>query len=493
MNFRSGVLAAALALGACVDSDVKEPFPITGTVTISNPTASEGTTADIQVTLSVPALNDAVIDVAVVPGGTAEIGGDFALPESRSVVVAAGATSATLPVSVLADEVFDPNEQAILSFAIGSTVIGSSRLTILDTDAAPTVSFESASAVVSEAATTVRPVIVLSAAGERDVRVELAASGTADVDADLHLPESGLSVTIPAGAREAEYPIGVVHDSIKEGGESLRLQIASVSNAQVSVDAATFDLVLLGDYGINDTGVVTFTDGTSSDLEANPSADAPQDADAGRDVGRSPNGFSLTKLDIDGNPLPADATFWGCVRDEVTGLVWEVKAPYRDTTSANNGYSFRSAAYRYTWYDSDPEDAGGYLGAQNKDEGLEDEDDPHGAFCGYVPEKPARTPASYCNTEDFVKEANSYAFCGRSDWRLPSIEQLRSLVDYAEGAEALPFEWFPTILNEEAFFSSTTPAAFPASALCLNTYTRRVEQCQKNIHYSVMLVSERSQ
>lgn len=36
-------------------------------------------------------------------------------------------------------------------------------------------------------------------------------------------------------------------------------------------------------------------------------------------------GFSFTKLDANGNELLANATDWSCVKDNVTGLIWEVK------------------------------------------------------------------------------------------------------------------------------------------------------------------------
>lgn len=80
---------------------------------------------------------------------------------------------------------------------------------------------------------------------------------------------------------------------------------------------------------LNDTGIDWCADADTNRLDC-PLAGYPgQDGDNGRDVtdidandGRA--GFSFTKLDAAGNDLPADATDWTCVRDNVTGALWEV-------------------------------------------------------------------------------------------------------------------------------------------------------------------------
>ena len=55
-----------------------------------------------------------------------------------------------------------------------------------------------------------------------------------------------------------------------------------------------------------------------------------EDCEHGRDASHNDDsdghaGFSFTKVDYNGNALPADATEWYCVVDNVTGLIWEVK------------------------------------------------------------------------------------------------------------------------------------------------------------------------
>ena len=69
-------------------------------------------------------------------------------------------------------------------------------------------------------------------------------------------------------------------------------------------------------------------------------------------------GFDCTKVANNGSDLEASATLglnatdWACTRDNVTGLLWEVK-----TTSG-----LRSQDHYYTWYNSDAStNAGCYL------------------------------------------------------------------------------------------------------------------------------------
>ncbi|HOP23574.1 MAG TPA: hypothetical protein PLX38_12515 [Gammaproteobacteria bacterium] len=85
---------------------------------------------------------------------------------------------------------------------------------------------------------------------------------------------------------------------------------------------------------LNDTGITWgggYPDGNNATCTSNISE--PQDCNHGRDATHNDDsdchaGFSFTKLDMSGNPIPASATQWSCVRDNVTGFVWEVKTDY---------------------------------------------------------------------------------------------------------------------------------------------------------------------
>jgi len=50
------------------------------------------------------------------------------------------------------------------------------------------------------------------------------------------------------------------------------------------------------------------------------------------------NFFNYTKLDADGNDLPNTSTNWSCVRDNINGMIWEVKT----TNNYNSTYTFNN-------------------------------------------------------------------------------------------------------------------------------------------------------
>jgi hypothetical protein len=70
-----------------------------------------------------------------------------------------------------------------------------------------------------------------------------------------------------------------------------------------------------------------------------------QDCSFGRDVTHNDNsdgyaGFNFTKLSATGAELQASETTWSCVKDNVTGLVWEVKTD-------DNGIHDKDSTYRW--------------------------------------------------------------------------------------------------------------------------------------------------
>ena len=143
-----------------------------------------------------------------------------------------------------------------------------------------------------------------------------------------------------------------------DGGD--RLTAAALSPGATR-DAAAIAAWIDGALGldiINDTGITACANATQNGLPC-PVADFPgQDAEHGRDLTHPDPadghaGFSFTKLDADGAPLPAAAPDWVCVRDNLTGLVWEVK-------SDDGG--LRDKDWTYTWYNPDPATNGGSAG-----------------------------------------------------------------------------------------------------------------------------------
>jgi hypothetical protein len=134
--------------------------------------------------------------------------------------------------------------------------------------------------------------------------------------------------------------------------------------------------------------------------------------------------MSFTKLDGSGNALLDSATSWVMVKDNVTGLVWEMKNSKDDKPDYNNPHD---ADNTYTWYDSNPATNGGYAG----------------------------TPGTGTDTEDFIKALNDARYGGYSDWRMPTIKELAYIVNYS-----IPYPG-PTI--DTGYFPNTVSSLYWAA------------------------------
>src|SRR5690554_2460219 len=142
---------------------------------------------------------------------------------------------------------------------------------------------------------------------------------------------------------------------------------------------------------------------------------AGQDATHGRDalaaqgelekVGAGHGGYDFTKLDKDGNELDYSAEAYACIRDNYTGLIWEVK------TNGHWRSDLHSGEAKYLWYNSDPETNGGHKGLSST------ADDSH--YCSI----------EQCNTEKFIEVVNAESYCGLSNWRLPTYNEVASIVN----------------------------------------------------------------
>ncbi|EOU2461900.1 DUF1566 domain-containing protein [Vibrio navarrensis] len=188
---------------------------------------------------------------------------------------------------------------------------------------------------------------------------------------------------------------------------------------------------------LNDTGIGWCADGSQNNLDCPVQGYEGQDGDHGRDalarsgqlqkIGGGAAGFDFTKLDNSGNPLPASASEWSCVRDNHTGLIWEVKQP------AGSG-GLRDANHTYSWYNPDNSTNGGNAGTQN------------GGTC----------QGSDCDTAAFINAVNSQGLCGASDWRLPTVKELMSIVHNGRTNPAIDLDYFPNFPNITPFDSYWT-------------------------------------
>lgn len=160
----------------------------------------------------------------------------------------------------------------------------------------------------------------------------------------------------------------------------------------------------------------------------------------GEDSDYSTNPMSFTKLDASGNTLPDDATEWTMVRDNITGLVWEAKESKDGIPDYKNPHD---ADNTYTWYDPNPDTNGGVAGT--------------------------RRPEDKNNTLDFINAMNSQKFGGFADWRIPTREELRSIVNLGRYNPAVNTEYFGDTIPAY-YWSANTFAANTNYAWKLDFY-----------------------
>jgi hypothetical protein len=259
------------------------------------------------------------------------------------------------------------------------------------------------------------------------------------------------SVSFAAGDSAAKtVTIPVTDDSGEEPAEAFTVTLsAPTGGATLGTPASTTITIQDNDgppptgNGLNDTGVTGCSNGVSNGLACNDAAAGTdqfprQDGDLGRDATANDAsdgtaGFSFVKLDASGAPLADQGaafstTPWDCVRDNVTGLTWEVKPD-------DNG--LRDRDWTFTWFDRSGSDSG--------ERGM-----PNGGECA---------DTTNCDTQKYIAAVNAAGLCSLNDWRLPSRSELSSLVHY--GGAAAPFidaGFFPDAASRAYWSGSSADA-----------------------------------
>lgn len=222
---------------------------------------------------------------------------------------------------------------------------------------------------------------------------------------------------------------------------------------------------------INDTGIVDCSDNdTTLACSVTATTHPGQDADYGRDVTHDDDsdghaGFSFSRICNSGElagegdcPLSAvlgtGVDDWACTKDNVTGLIWEVK-------SDDGG--LRDKDYTYTWYNTDGAVNGDDAGAQD------------GGTCSGV-----------CDTQGYVQNVNADGLCGASDWRMPTKNELRGIVNLDTYFPGIDTDYFPN--TQSSRYWSASPNALSFVAWYVRFDYGRSDSDSKDKDYNIRLV-----
>jgi len=446
----------ALILSGCGGGGSSAPAALTAPIlTVTNASVVEGNAGTTNLVFTVTSNIAATSAIAVTyatADGTATAGQDYTATNG-TLNIAVGATSGTVVVPVSGDTTIESDETftLVVTAPANATVAGGTITGTITNDDFPTVSIADVSVLEgsTQGTTNMNFTATLSGASAVDVTVDyVTADGTALSASDYTATTATL--TIPAGQTTGTITVLVVADITKfESNETLTLTLSNPTAATLGTAVATGTILNDDAGGLNDTGITLWGDAVSNTLAVTQALFPGQDADKGRDANPATNsnadgkaGFSFTKLDSNGVALTNQAavygtTPWDCVQDHVTGLMWEVK-----TTTAS---SLRNKSNVYTWYNST---------------GVND-----GGNAGVAAAIPACNTGGSCDTEKYVAAVNALTganrLCGFTDWRLPKVGELYSIVDHgiAFPATVIDTGYFPNTVNSW-YWSASPYAAF---------------------------------
>jgi len=263
---------------------------------------------------------------------------------------------------------------------------------------------------------------------------------TATLGTDYNRPAAG-TLVFTGGATQANISFQIIGDATPEINEFFSVELVNPVGAELSGNIRSVITIIDEDGVFNDTGVnfaAEANTGNNLNCTTTTTALEQQDCANGRDalaragrltkLGTGPNGFDYTKLAMNGAPLAiqtraysvsgseAAGTQWACVRDNHTGLVWEVKE--------NSGIHANTITYRWGGLTA--------IGINNNN----------------------RQGDYFSDWNVLVNSANNNARCGISDWRVPDIKSLSTLANYSrpDGVSANT-DFFPFV--DESYWSAS--------------------------------------
>ena len=216
------------------------------TITADRTPITEGETASFTVSVSTPA-PDGGLDVEVAL--SEEGGGDFtdSLPDTRSVTVPAGQSTASVSVPTIDDAADEPDGAIVARVVDRATVYtvgdpGTAEVVVQDADL-PTVTITADRTPITEGETASFTLTVSTPAPDGGLDVEVALSEEGEGDFTDTLPESR-TVTVPAGDRTASVSVPTLDDTVDEPGGAIVARVVERATVYTVGDPGTAEVVV---------------------------------------------------------------------------------------------------------------------------------------------------------------------------------------------------------------------------------------------------------
>lgn len=425
----------------------------------------------------------------------AKLSSDFSLSKfTGTLELQPGQAEATIDVAIKDEDVYERDESFILRItSVGGAALvqGQAKGVIKNDDPAPIASITPNADSVSEEdsirsrAVTVTldrasslPAVLGMNYVETTTATSTATKAKATIDYWLE-HEDGTpmlryeTISIPEPQTTVNLRLVWIDDGVAEGDEQILVQLAAVRDISVAAGSKGRLSITMSDTdsqphmnALNDTGVVGVVDVVSGTASLKTYEDANQGADSSElNNADGHAGFRFQRVtnvdaaNADLSVQPDAGATWDCVYDMRTGLVWENKV-------ANSSVDpLRYAGRLFRWYNPDNTDNGGVAGVGDTDE-----------FCTDT----QYSQSNACSISNYAAQMNKIQLCGTTGWRVPSIEELHSLMNYEEilnpptdgsKVRAIDTDYFSlggTVDQYGVFWSSTTYANDPTQAWVFN-------------------------
>lgn len=197
-------------------------------------------------------------------------------------------------------------------------------------------------------------------------------------------------------------------------------------------------------------------------------------------TGRDWNGFSAqekTKLAFKEVSLLSKDEFKNFIKDSPRHVGDAVKYAFNGPLQFQHSF-WRSARHSYYWLNTNSKTNGGRHGSEGS---FADPTAPIANLCAFPHDGMTQYIRGLkgCNSKDYLKVMNDLAVCGFSDWRLPKIEELRSIVNYDNNSPEWDARFFPLTNTTGDYLSASPSVNNNAAVWCVSGNTGEIKLCHK--------------